>query len=222
MFNKILREHREEWPQRTSLRRGGHLSWTLGMRQNSSGPVDGKAIRKISRGQGLWNFRVEEALMGIHDPRSLHLLFCNWNTKLFLHCFFFVVLWFQLDESLTPGTASEKASSLLPHSLACGCPCPLPCLSLNSSLCCAFVPFIEQGPVFRAFERCCFSSYWSPSALISVCDQEQRLLLVLSCFSMCFLASQHALSFLGFGQCLGVLIASQFSANCLVSEVVLC
>ena len=170
------------------------------MCQNSSGPIDGKAIRKISRGQGLRNFRVEEALMGIHDPRSLHLLFCNWNAKLFLCCFFFV-LWFQLDESLTPGTASEKTSSLLPHSLAYGCPCPLPCRSLNSSLCFAFVPFIEQGPVFRAFERCRFSSHWSPSALISVCDQEQRLLLVLSCFSMCFLASQHALSFLGFGQC---------------------
>ena len=194
MFNKILWEHREESDCRgLHKEEGGIWAGLWELARILQVQLMGKLSEKSPEDRALETSGLRRHSWGsmTQDPYTS----CNWNARLFLYCFFFVVLWVHLDESLqllfavTPGTANENTSSLLPHSLACGCPHPVPSLSLSGSTCCAFVPSIEQGPVFRAFERWRFGSHGSPSALISVRDQEQRLLLVLSCFSMCFLAS---------------------------------
>lgn len=171
---------------------GRHLSWTF--REGTRFllvQVMGKLSENSQEDRG--------ELMGVHGQRSLPLLFCDQNARLSLYCFF---LRCSMDSS-----SWVTAASLCGDARYCWWETPpLYCLvSLVvavSTLCFpllkniiisfAFVSFIEQiflGPDQRTFEQCLCRCHWNPSSLMSIGDQEQRLLLVLSHFSVCFLAS---------------------------------
>ena len=196
MFTGILWEHREESNSGGLHRKRRHLNWTFReWTRILQVQLMGKLSEKSQEDRALGTVRVEGALWGSMTQGLYPSCFVTGMPSypftvfslLFYELIFMSHCNFCLQWRQVP--PMRKPSSFLPGSPACGCPHPLLSPCQNSIICCAFVPFIEQGPDCRTFERCLFRSHWNPSSLISIGDQEQRLLLVLSHFSICFLTS---------------------------------